>query len=75
MENGSREKIICPHCGQEIFDQDALLCLFCGNSLNRASTGGVFGAMQAAGSSWGWIMWPIIGFIVLLAVALTMANF
>jgi hypothetical protein len=30
---------ICPHCKQSIFDEEALLCHFCGNSLGRASSG------------------------------------
>ena len=27
---------ICPHCKQPIYDDEALLCLYCGQSLNRA---------------------------------------
>lgn len=26
---------ICPHCKQTINDDEALLCLYCGESLNR----------------------------------------
>ncbi len=26
---------ICPHCKNPIHEDDALLCLFCGESLNR----------------------------------------
>jgi len=26
---------ICPHCKQPVYDDDALLCLFCGESLGR----------------------------------------
>ncbi|MDD5347372.1 MAG: hypothetical protein PHT59_02015 [Candidatus Omnitrophica bacterium] len=26
---------ICPHCKKPVCDDDALLCLFCGESLNR----------------------------------------
>lgn len=26
---------ICPHCQQPIYDDEALLCLYCGASLNR----------------------------------------
>jgi hypothetical protein len=25
----------CPHCKQPIYDNQALLCLYCGQSLNR----------------------------------------
>ena len=28
-------EITCPHCKQPIYDDDALLCLYCGGSLNR----------------------------------------
>ncbi|MBU4251833.1 MAG: hypothetical protein KKC39_08390 [Candidatus Omnitrophica bacterium] len=27
---------ICPHCQQPIYDDEALLCLYCGQSLNRS---------------------------------------
>ncbi len=27
---------ICPHCKNPIFDDDALLCLYCGESLGRS---------------------------------------
>ena len=27
---------ICPHCKKPIYDEDALLCLYCGGSLNRS---------------------------------------
>ncbi|MEW6009331.1 MAG: zinc ribbon domain-containing protein [Candidatus Omnitrophota bacterium] len=26
---------ICPHCKKPIYDDDALLCLYCGESLRR----------------------------------------
>jgi predicted nucleic acid-binding Zn ribbon protein len=26
---------ICPHCKNPIYDDEALLCLYCGESLNR----------------------------------------
>lgn len=25
----------CPHCGNPIYDEEALLCVYCGNSLKR----------------------------------------
>ena len=28
---------ICPHCKKPIYDDDALLCLYCGESLNRSA--------------------------------------
>jgi len=27
---------ICPHCKRPIYDDEALLCFYCGQSLNRA---------------------------------------
>jgi len=27
---------ICPHCKNPIYDDDALLCLYCGESLKRS---------------------------------------
>jgi len=27
---------ICPHCKKLIYDDEALLCLYCGESLNRS---------------------------------------
>lgn len=26
---------LCPHCKQTIYDEDALSCLYCGESLNQ----------------------------------------
>jgi DNA-directed RNA polymerase subunit RPC12/RpoP len=27
---------ICPHCKKPVYDDDALLCLYCGESLRRS---------------------------------------
>ena len=35
---------ICPHCRKPIYDDDALLCFYCGESLERSI--GVFGALK-----------------------------
>ena len=35
---------ICPHCKNPIYDDDALLCLYCGESLKRDI--GVFGKLK-----------------------------
>ena len=29
-------KYICPHCKKPIYDDEALLCLYCGESLKRS---------------------------------------
>ncbi|MFC1510227.1 hypothetical protein ACFL49_01020 [Candidatus Omnitrophota bacterium] len=39
-------EITCPHCQNPIYDPDALLCHFCGESLNRSSKG-VLGRMHS----------------------------
>ncbi len=44
-------EITCPHCRNPIYDEDALLCHFCGNSLNRGSSG-VLGKMRFGGLKW-----------------------
>ena len=27
---------VCPHCKKPIYDEEALLCLYCGETLNRS---------------------------------------
>ncbi len=49
----------CPHCNQSIYDQDALNCLYCGESLNR--TTGVMSFVQSKGVIF------FIGLIVLIS--------
>jgi hypothetical protein len=60
-------EIICPHCKNPIYDEDALSCHFCGNSLARAS-GGAFGKMRGAGMKWVWITLVLV---ILAAVLLS----
>ncbi len=38
---------ICPHCKKPIYDDDALLCLYCGESLERGV--GFLGKMKYPG--------------------------
>jgi len=63
--------IQCPHCKNPIYDDDALLCHFCGNSLNRRS-GGAFGSMRSAGMKWVLIA---IGALLAIMFLLTSINF
>lgn len=59
---------ICPECKNPIYDDEALLCHFCGGSLKRPSKG-VLGSMRYASSPWIWIMVVIavmIGFALLV---------
>ncbi len=62
-------EIICPHCKNPTYDEDALLCHFCGNSLQRASTGGVLGRMRGAGTKWIWIS---VGVVLVVMTIITM---
>jgi len=70
---------ICPHCKNVINDDEALLCLFCGESLGRHSSGAI-GAMRAmltkdvtsegmprltGRGAWKWIFVMIAGIIIL----------
>ncbi|MFA5119298.1 MAG: hypothetical protein WC695_10735 [Candidatus Omnitrophota bacterium] len=53
---------ICPHCKNPIHDDEALLCLYCGESLNRSV--GVMGSMKN----------PVVKVIVVsIAVVLVLA--
>ncbi|MBD3379478.1 MAG: zinc-ribbon domain-containing protein [Candidatus Omnitrophica bacterium] len=46
---------ICPHCGKPIYDDEALLCLYCGENLERGV--GVLGKMKY---SFNWIVVAVI---------------
>lgn len=60
--------VICPQCQKPIDDEDALLCHFCGASLNRVS-GGLLGTMRGAGFKWIWIT---LALVMAAAMILTM---
>ena len=51
---------ICPHCGNPIDDDEALLCLYCGENLERGV--GVIGKMKYS------VNWGIIVFIIIFVV-------
>ena len=59
-------ELICPHCKNPIYDEDALLCHFCGNSLNRGSAQ-IMGKMRGAGMKWVWIMVALLVAVALIA--------
>jgi hypothetical protein len=61
--------IICPHCKNPVYDEDALSCHFCGNSLGRASSGGLLGLMRSPGMKWVWVT---LALLMLAAFVLTM---
>jgi len=57
----------CPHCKNPIYDNDALLCHFCGESLDKSSKGAL-GKMRGADPKIGWIfivLWVLVGFVLL----------
>jgi len=60
--------LICPQCKNPIYDEDALLCHFCGESLNRKSSG-MMGKMRGAGMKWVWLTVMVL---VILAFILTL---
>jgi len=54
---------ICPHCKKPIYDDEALRCLYCGESLRRG-----FGFM-------GRIKYPTPRVIIIIAVAVVLFAF
>ena len=57
---------VCPHCGNPIFDEEALLCHFCGESLRRAARG-FLGRIRYANRG---IVWYFLTFLVMCGLAL-----
>ena len=55
------EGYACPHCGNPIFDEEALLCHFCGESLQRAGRG-FLGKIRYANNR---VLWYFLTFLVL----------
>ena len=56
----------CPHCQNPIYDEDALLCLYCGNSLKRKI--GFMGKMKHSPPTV--ILIIVVGLIILSFVIL-----
>ncbi|MDP2768008.1 MAG: hypothetical protein Q8O41_11290 [Candidatus Methanoperedens sp.] len=54
---------ICPHCQQPIYDDEALLCLYCGQGLNRSV--GFMGKLK----------YPKPKIIIVIIVALVLVSF
>jgi zinc-ribbon domain len=53
----------CPHCRQPIYDDEALLCLYCGESLERPA--GFMGKLK----------YPKPKIIIIIIVILLLASF
>jgi len=62
-------EIICPNCKNPIYDEDALLCHFCGESLRRPSRG-LLGKMKYAHAKWAFAI--IIGILLLMFFLLSL---
>jgi len=57
---------ICPNCKNSIFDDEALLCHFCGESLQRPGNG-FLSKMRYSQSG---LIWIILAVVALLAFIL-----
>ncbi|MFH1877755.1 MAG: zinc ribbon domain-containing protein [Candidatus Omnitrophota bacterium] len=51
---------ICPHCGKPVYDDEALLCLYCGENLERGI--GVLGKMKYS------VHWITVTAVIILAL-------
>ena len=60
---------ICPHCNKPIYDQEALLCLYCGESLSRST--GFMGKIKYAKPK---IIIIVLVYLVLLSFVLLMIS-
>lgn len=56
----------CPHCKNPVFDEEALLCHFCGESLRRAGRG-FLGRIRYANRR---AVWYFLTFLVLCGFVL-----
>ena len=60
---------ICPHCRNPIYDDDALLCHFCGEGLHRSSQG-VLGRMK-----YRWSLGAVLVTLVVIAAFVLLMVF
>ena len=58
---------ICPHCGKPIYDDDALMCLYCGDSLDRGV--GTLGKIRYS------VHWSVFVFVVILLLLILLIYF
>jgi len=61
------EEYTCPHCQNSIYDDEALLCHFCGESLRRAGKG-FLSNIKYSHKRGGWVF--IIFFIIFIFILL-----
>lgn len=60
---------ICPNCGKPIYDDEALLCLYCGESLRRPV--GLLGKMKY-GIPMGVLIGAVVFVVVVFALLMTL---
>jgi len=60
------EGYTCPNCKSPIYDEDALLCHFCGESLQRAGKGFISRIRYSNRK----VIWFFLVFVILLAFVL-----
>ncbi|MFH1837688.1 MAG: hypothetical protein ABH862_06225 [Candidatus Omnitrophota bacterium] len=63
------EEYFCPHCKKPIYDDDALLCLYCEESLQRGV--GTLGKMRY---STHWMVVTVVVVLVMLAFIVMMSK-
>ena len=61
---------ICPRCGKPIYDDEALLCLYCGEDLERGV--GVLGKMKYS-KPWALVL-PFLLIIIVVSFVLLMLQ-
>jgi hypothetical protein len=56
----------CPHCGKPIYDEEALMCLYCGESLERGA--GFLGGLKYS-------EYRIVSFVLVLLAVIVLLFF
>ena len=60
------EEYTCPNCKNQIYDPDALLCHFCGESLQRAGDGFISNIRYSNRK----VLWYFLVFVIICAFVL-----
>ncbi len=62
---------ICPNCNRPIYDDDAILCHFCGGSLNRSPAGFISGIRYGSRR----LLWFFVIFFIILGFILLASRY
>ncbi len=65
----STTEYICPHCGNPIYDDEALLCLYCGENLERGV--GTLGKLRYSSH---WIVFIFVIVLLIFAFIILMVR-